>query len=158
MISESKKEYMKEYLKKYYSISENREHKKEYMKGYDNKDEVKNRKKEYDKKPENIERRKKLYHEARIKVLEFIARAHNSEIECWRCHDKRKWVLTIGHIDGSGGIDRGKNRTGKQYFIELLRGNVDLTNIRLECVNCNMCAEWYGKYPDEMTEEGYRLL
>jgi hypothetical protein len=133
-----------EWNEKYFSDEENVEHRKEYLKSW----RIRN-------KDTYAIKRRIAHREHKIKMLEEIAKFHNSEIKCWRCGEERIWVLTVGHPSGNGDSDRKNNGTGTQYYRNIIAGNVDLTDVKIECMNCNCCSEWYGLYPDEMTIEKF---
>jgi alpha-galactosidase/6-phospho-beta-glucosidase family protein len=92
----------------------------------------------------------------RIKALGTIAEFHNTKVECWRCHESRIWVLTIGHINQDGKNDKIKyGNSGIPFLKAILSGERVPGDLKIECMNCNSCLEWYGKYPDELNNDVY---
>lgn len=88
----------------------------------------------------------------KIDTINFIAKSYNAEVKCWRCDEKRIWCLTIGHVDQSGKEDR-KTMGGQKIYRKILSGEKKLDGINIECVNCNMSKQWWGKYPDEIPKK-----
>jgi len=94
----------------------------------------------------------------KIRAMEMIANFHGSKIKCWRCGELRIWVLTIGHLNGDGTKDRKINGRGMTYYKKIISGKRSCEDLQIECVNCNCCLQWYGKYPDEINEEDWNLV
>ena len=98
----------------------------------------------------DIEGRKITHRLKRIEAMEKIADYHNSSVECWKCHENKLCVLTIAHTNNDGKTDREK------FINRILSGERQLDDINIECINCNCCKEWHGRYPDEIPNDDYR--
>jgi hypothetical protein len=139
--------YEKEYREK------NKEILKEKRKEYYGRDEVKE--KHYKSNAKYQSERIRTY---KILALEMIAKYHDSPLECWRCHEDRLCVLTIGHPKNNGKDDRYNNGTGTKFYKAIFSGNRTCEDLQVECINCNCCLQWYKKYPDEMTNEYFKKI
>jgi len=126
------------------NIEENRQKRKDYMNQY------------YKEKREhrikrNSECQKIRVRRYKIDAMKKIAEHHNNEVKCWRCGEKRLWVLTIAHINNDGNIDRKENgfSTTKLYR-RILDNERQCDDLQIECFNCNCVRGFFGKYPDEI--------
>lgn len=125
---EENKEWMGDYHKKYYKTHKNNKYQSD----------------------------RTLRRKLRLEAYRTIADFHGHEIKCWRCGEDREWVLTIGHINDNGKDDRREYGTHHNpFFKAIISGERSSMNLEIECVNCNYCKEWYGKYPDEFTPEKF---
>ena len=164
-----RKAYMKEYMKKWYQehkIEENiksREyhqlHKEECNKNnrehyYNHKEEYQAHNKKWIQEHPGYNRKKLRAH--KIQALEEIAKHHNTEVKCWKCGEKRLWVLTISHVNQDGAEERkqhGKDST--RLYRRILSKERTCEDLQIECWNCNCCLGCYNKYPDEIDEEEF---
>lgn len=71
---------------------------------------------------------------------------------CECCGENRWELLTIDHIDGSGGPDRKKEKVngGHSFYQRLKKRNWPKNNYRLLCFNCNCARGFYGYCPHEL--------
>jgi hypothetical protein len=140
--------YSKEYAVKY--REDNRELLREKQREY-----YKNNKERRIK--ENTICQTKRVRRYKLKAFEAIAKHHNSTIICWKCGEDRLWCLTIGHVNQDGKEDRKMNGNGTRFYKAVIEGIRICDDLQIECMNCNCCLQWYGKYPDEITEEEFIL-
>jgi hypothetical protein len=160
------KKIQKEYHKEYYARPEIKEKRREYNKERQSTLLYKEHRKAYMKKyhgePGHQESNKHYQfiriRKYKIKAIETIAAYYNIEVKCWRCGETRLWVLSIGHPDKNGKEDRQTNGTGTKFYKMIFEGKRDCKDLKIECINCNYCLKWYGRYPDEMSEEEFRLM
>jgi len=154
-------EDLKKYLKEYNKTK--RPNKKEYNKEYreKNKEILAIKQKALNKKYQDktIQKNKVIKRELKREVYKIISEKHNHPIKCWRCEENREWVLSIGHINEDGFKDRKKYGTGGiVFFRAIISGERPVDDLEIECIKCNLCKEWNGKYPDEITIETYENL
>lgn len=158
------KDRINENRRKKYDSESTKEYKSEYYKK--NKEKIRNTNKKWrDKNPDYIQKRseenkrcqKRRARKYKIICFEKIAKYHNTGIACWRCGESRIWCLTIGHPNSDGKTDREKHGNGITYYKAIMEDRLSCENIRLECANCNLCLQWHGKYPDEMTTEDFTM-
>lgn len=169
-MSFDRKTYMRKYMKKWYQEHKEEENRKsrEYHRLHkeecnkNTREHYHNHKEEYQAHnkrwiQEHPGYNKKKSRIAKIKALETIAKHHNMKIECWRCHEKQLWVLTIGHPNKDGKEDKKiYGISGVAWYGSIISGEKTCDNLKIECMNCNSCLEWYGKYPDEMIEKDFQ--
>ena len=67
------------------------------------------------------------------------------------------WCLTIGHLNEDGNEDRIKNGSTTILYNKIISGERSSDDLEIQCMNCNCCLAWYGKYPNEITEENWIL-
>ena len=89
----------------------------------------------------------------RIEALKIIAEYHGVEVKCHVCGEKRLWILTVGHRNQDGKRDREKYGKSQQFYISIIKRIKTSEDLCIECMNCNACLSWYGKYPNDITEE-----
>ena len=153
-------------------------HQKEYKKQYyqDHKEEIKKKQNErrknnpekyrvigkksmeknshkYKEKKKISEYKRNLYY--RLKTLYKISEFHGTSVKCWKCGENRIFCLTIGHFENNGREDRLKNGHGPTYYKKIVEEIISCEHLKIECYNCNMCAGFNGKYPDELTHDTY---
>jgi hypothetical protein len=92
-----------------------------------------------------------LKKEAIDKILHF----NKDDYVCWKCGIKDPHVLSIGHINQDGKADRKKFGRGTPFMKNIINGTKIPNDLKIECMNCNCCLQWYGKYPDEMNDEEF---
>jgi len=173
---ENNKNEIRNYNRKYHDehkeecdlrvIEYNKEHpekQKEYHKRWSekNSEKIKEYKKKWNEHPNHKIKNKECQiirtRRYKIRTIEKIAEFHRSSVECWRCHESRLWCLTIGHINQDGKEDRTNNGSGTTFYKQIIDGNRACDDLKIECISCNYCLQWYGKYPDEITEKEFRL-
>ena len=57
----------------------------------------------------------------------------------------------MGHINQDG----YKDNMGCKIYRKIVKGIRKVGDLKIECVNCNCCLEWYHKYPDEITIDDF---
>jgi hypothetical protein len=172
---EKRKEYMKEYYKEHSDEyrnraqiwkKENKEKNNEYARKWKryNKDKCSIMQKEWRlQHPEKIKEynekykddKKEINRYLRNQALEIIAKHHNSEVKCWRCFEDKLWCLTIGHVNQDGKEDRKKTGAGNILYKKIISGERKCDDLKIECMNCNSCLQWHGKYPDEIKKDEF---
>lgn len=94
----------------------------------------------------------------RNKAYKKIAEDKKTSIKCWRCGEENIEKLTIGHIYNDGKVERKeKGYNLKKFYREIEKGTRPTDDLTIECFNCNMCREWYNKYPDELSEKEFSI-
>jgi hypothetical protein len=76
-------------------------------------------------------------------------------VKCWKCGESLFEALTIGHINNDGKNERTLTFDLRKFYKDICNGTRDIMDLRVECYNCNLCREWYGKYPEDIVEEEF---